>query len=167
MKLGRTFNHLEYLVFFHGCSGAREALTHLTEVSSHHYNTLRMKWDGSPQIYWGREVANGPLIIATHTSWLRGIKSFSGSDIENFINHQSGSPKTVSEIANRAEFAARFASLYQIFDEATPKDFVGFVYADGMFLTPQVAVNGIYTFSPNAFSSTAYHVNEDSTLPAH
>ena len=164
MKLGRTFNHLEDLVFFYGCAGAHEALLHLEEIAGEKHKTLRMKWDGSPQIYWGREVLNGPLIIATHTSWLKGVKSTSGSDIENFINYQSGNPKTQLEIADRAKFAKQFGELYELFDNATPKDFVGFVYADSMFLTRPSNVDGVYSFSPNVLSQTTYHVNALSNL---
>ena len=62
--------------------------------------------------------------------------------------------KTPEEVQARKEFANKFASLYEDFDRATPKDFVGFVYADGLFLDPPQQENGVYTFCPNPKSQT-------------
>jgi len=33
----------------------------------------------------------------------------------------------------RQAFAKNFSALYPLFDAATPKDFVGFLYADSLF----------------------------------
>jgi len=165
-KLGRAFNHLEDLVFFHGSAGTMEALEHIREIGSEAgAKTVRMKWDGNPQIYWGRELENGPLILSGHNGWARGAKTSSPEDIIDFIANQSGSPKTPEEKAARDKFAQQFANLYPLFDRATPKNFVGFVYADGLFLQrPQVDAQGVYTFCPNPKSQTCYHVKADSNL---
>jgi len=165
-KLGRAFNHLEDLVFFHGTAGTIEALEHLKELNTEQgAQSIRMKWDGNPQIYWGREQANGPLILAGHNGWSRGAKTTNPKDLQNFIATQSGNPKTPEEKAARDKFASEFASLYPLFDAATPKDFVGFVYADGLFLKqPQVDQQGAYTFCPNPNSQTCYHVMATSEL---
>lgn len=165
-KLGRAFNHLEDLVFFHGSSGTLEALEHLKEITTTAGSkSIRMKWDGNPQIYWGREVAGGPLILAGHNGWSRGAKTDNPNDLAQFIAHGSGNPKTDEEKSARIAFAKQFASLYPLFDKATPKDFVGFVYADGLFLQqPQLGADGVYTFCPNPKSKTCYHVKGDSPL---
>lgn len=165
-KLGRAFNHLEDLVFFHGSAGTLEALEHIKEIATAEGSTsIRMKWDGNPQIYWGREQAGGPLILAGHNGWSKGYKTDNPRDIVDFITNKSGSPKTPEEKAARQEFANMFASLYPMFDAATPKDFVGFVYADGLFLQrPQVDQQGVYNFCPNPKSQTCYHVRADSAL---
>jgi hypothetical protein len=165
-KLGRAFNHLEDLVFFHGTAGTIEALEHLKEIGTESgAKSIRMKWDGNPQIYWGREQANGPLVLAGHNGWSRGAKTTNPADLKDFIANQSGSPKTPEERAARDKFANEFASLYPLFDAATPKDFVGFVYADGLFLQkPQVDQQGAYTFCPNPNSQTCYHVMANSEL---
>ena len=68
------------------------------------------------------------------------------------------------EIEARKEFGNRFASLYDYFDRSTPSDFVGYVYADGLFLDPPQQENGVYTFCPNPKSQTCYHVKTDSDL---
>lgn len=164
-KLGRAFNHLEDLVFFHGTEGALEALAHLREVGTEEGSkSIRMKWDGSPQVYFGRERKNGPLILAGHNGWARGAKTSSPDAIQDFIANQSGSPSTPEEKKNRDKFAAEFASWYPLFDKAVPKDFVGFVYADTLFFDKPVPVDYVYSFSPNPKSETTYHVKADSEL---
>ena len=165
-KLGRAFNHLEDLVFFHGSAGTMEALEHLKEITTEAGSkSIRMKWDGNPQIYWGRAEKGGPLVLSGHNGWARGAMTTSPEEVQDFIANQSGKPKTPEEKAQRDAFAKKFASLYPLFDRATPKDFVGFVYADGLFLDrPKVDQEGNYTFCPNPKSKTCYHVRADSPL---
>lgn len=165
-KLGRTFNHLEDLVFFNGSAGTMEALQHIKEIAtSDGAKSVRMKWDGNPQIYWGREKKNGPLLLGGHNGWSRGAKTDSPEAVKDFIANQSGKPKTPEEQQARDAFAQEFANLYPLFDRATPKDFVGFVYADGLFLQrPPIDAQGIYNFCPNPKSQTCYHVRADSEL---
>jgi hypothetical protein len=165
-KLGRAFNHLEDLVFFYGTQGTQEALQHIKDFATEEGSgSIRMKWDGNPQIYWGRETKGGPLVLAGHNGWARGAKSTSPEDVEDFIANQSGNPKTPEEQRARQQFAVEFASLYPLFDRATPKDFTGFVYADGLFLNrPNLDAEGVYNFCPNPKSQTCYHVKGDSEL---
>lgn len=160
MKLGRVFNHLEDLVLFHGSTGAYEALDHLSEFNSTDgASSIRMKWDGSPQVYWGRESVNGPLIFAGHPGWSRNVKTSSAAELEQFIVHNSGN--NVTDKSAREDFAKRFSQLYELFDSATPQDFVGFVYADLLFLETPVATNSVYSFTPN---QTTYHISCNSEL---
>lgn len=165
-KLGRAFNHLEDLVFFYGSKGTIEALEHLKDLATKAgAQSVRMKWDGNPQIYWGREQAGGPLILAGHNGWSRGAKYSNKKDIYNFIANQSGKPGTPEQQKERDVFAKQFSSLHPLFDAATPKDFVGFVYADGLFLQrPQLDQQGVYSFCPNPHSQTCYHVRAKSEL---
>lgn len=165
-KLGRAFNHLEDLVFFHGSKGTIEALEHLRDMLTQEGSgSLRMKWDGNPQIYWGREVAGGPLILAGHNGWARGAKTDNANDLAKFIAYGSGKPKTPEEQQQRVNFAKEFAGLYPLFDRATPKDFEGFVYADALFLNrPSLDGEGNYSFCPNPKTQTCYHVRPDSEL---
>lgn len=164
-QLGRAFNHLEDLVFFHGTQGAIEALSHLKDFASQEGSqSIRMKWDGNPQIYWGRERKNGPLVLAGHNQWSRGVLGDSPEAIEDFIANKSGNPGTPEQMQQRKQFAKDFASLYPMFDAATPKDFEGFVYADGLFLSQPELKDGVYTFCPNPKSQTCYHVRAESDL---
>jgi len=164
-QLGRAFNHLEDLVFFYGSKGTYEALEHLRDMASQEgSDSIRMKWDGNPQIYWGRAEANGPLVLAGHNQWSKGVIATSPQEVQDFIANKSGNPKTPQEKQDRMNFARSFASLYDDFDKATPKDFVGYVYADGLFLSQPAEQNGVYTFCPNPNSQTCYHVKKDSEL---
>jgi len=164
-QLGRAFNHLEDLVFFYGSEGTLEALEHLRDIASEAgAQSIRMKWDGNPQIYWGRAEKGGPLVLAGHNAWAKGVAATSQEEVADFIINKSGNPRTPEEIEARKEFGNKFASLYDDFDRATPNDFVGYVYADGLFLDPPQQENGVYTFCPNPKSQTCYHVRSDSEL---
>jgi hypothetical protein len=165
-KLGRAFNHLEDLVFFHGSAGTLEALQHVREIATEAGGkSVRMKWDGNPQIYWGRATKGGPLVLAGHNGWSRGALTDNPEDLYDFILNKSGSPKTQEEMNARKQFAQQFANLYPLFDRATPRDFVGYVYADGLFLQrPKIDQQGAYTFCPNPKSKTCYHVLATSEL---
>lgn len=165
-QLGRAFNHLEDLVFFQGSTGTMEALSHIKDFATPQGSeSIRMKWDGNPQIYWGRETKGGPLILGGHNGWSKGAKTSSPAEIKDFIVNKSGSPKTPDEVKAREQFADQFANLYNYFDKGTPRDFVGFVYADGLFLQrPELDREGVYNFYPNPKSQTGYHVRKSSDL---
>ena len=104
-------------------SGTIEALEHLKDMASESGSkSIRMKWDGNPQIYWGRaEKENGPLVLAGHNAWSKGVAATSPEEVADFIINKSGSPKTPEEVEARKEFGNKFASLYADFDKATPK----------------------------------------------
>lgn len=175
-KYGRPFNHPEHLVFFKGSAGTLEALNHFKEMAEEKEGktTVRRKWDGNPQVYWGREEKNGPLILAGHNQWSKGVKATSPDQVYDFIANQSGNPKTPEEVKQRQAFATNFANLHPLFDAATPTDFVGFVYADNLFgVEPnnpkrlekeEGYPSGVWTFAPNPKSRTAYHVDAESEL---
>ncbi len=176
-EYGRPFNHPEHFVFFKGHRGTLEALNHFKELVEEKpgATTLRRKWDGNPQVYWGRETKGGPLILAGHNGWGRGVKTDSPAAVKDFIANQSGKPGTPEQQKARQAFAQNFANLYPLFDAATPKDFVGFVYADSLYgVDPALNKrlddggseypNGIFTFCPNPRSKTCYHVDAGSDL---
>lgn len=176
-KYGRPFNHPEHLVFFKGSAGTLEALNHFKEIASEKpgKTTVRRKWDGNPQVYWGRETKNGPLILAGHNQWSKGVKAHSAHEVYDFIANQSGKPGTPEQMKARQQFAQNFANLYPLFDAATPADFVGFVYADNLFGVDPTRPkqlekptkeypSGVWTFAPNPLSKTAYHVDAESEL---
>ena len=166
-KLGRAFNHLEDLVFFYGSAGTIEALEHLKDMNTADgSNSVRMKWDGNPQIYWGRE-AGQVIPPHGHAQWGKGVLPASGEDVGKYIM-STGKATTPEEVAARQQFADKFASLATLFAPATPKELDGnttyYVYADALFLSPPELKDGVYTFCPNPKSQTCYHVRADSEL---
>lgn len=158
-KYGRAFNHLEDLVFFYGYEGVCEAITHIDEICEDS-SSVRMKWDGGLQIYWGREYVNGPLILTGHNGWARGSKSTTTDELYDFIVNKSGKDRE-NVTDERKKFASHFASLFPLFDAATPKDFVGFVYADALYLSKPHLVDDEFNFHPN---HTGYMVQKDTNL---
>lgn len=166
-KLGRAFNHLEDLVFFYGSKGTIEALEHLKDMNTEQgSSSVRMKWDGNPQIYWGRE--NGVFVPPHgHAQWSKGVMPQSGEDVAKYIM-STGKAVTPEEVSARQQFADKFASLAPLFEPATPKELDGnstfYVYADALFLAPPELVDGVYSFHPNPKSDTTYHVRADSEL---
>ena len=166
-KLGRAFNHLEDLVFFYGSAGTVEALEHLKDMNTEQgSNSVRMKWDGNPQIYWGRE--RGAFVPPHgHNQWSRRAMPANPTDVSDFIM-SSGKAVTPEEVSARQQFADKFAGLATLFEPGTPKDLDGnstyYVYADALFLSPPELVEGVYSFHPNPKSQTTYHVRADSEL---
>lgn len=164
-RFGRAFNHLEDLSFFYGSNGVTEALSHLQDFNTPGgYQSIRMKWDGGAQVYWGRETENSPLIFASHNAWSQGVRSTSANEIKDFILNKSGNPQTQLEKDAREQFANSFANLYDLFESATPDDFTGFVYADILFTERPEITDDKLSFSPNPKSKTCYHVNKNSEL---
>ena len=58
---GRPFNHVEDLVLFNGSTGALRALALILQAQQQP-NAVRWKWDGKPQVYWGRDT-DGSFIM--------------------------------------------------------------------------------------------------------
>lgn len=157
-QLGRTFNHLEDLVFLYGSQGAIEALDHLADINSASgSNSIRFKWDGGSQVFWGREEPYGKLILATHNSWQKHVKSYSSEDMFQFITQNNA---TIERVC----FAEQFANLYPLLDKVTPLECVGFYYADVMYLSRPELHGTDYVFFPNKKSKTSYIVSKTSKL---
>lgn len=150
---GRAFNHVEDLAFFYGSAGAREAVSHLSEICSAPEH-LRMKWDGSCQVYWGRDF-DGKFIMASHNSWARGFEAKSAQEMENFIANSSG-----TKSGQRDAFAKRYSELFHLLEKATPQK-RGFYYADVLFFDKQHP-SKTYNLCPN--SKTLYSIAGNSAL---
>ena len=85
-KVGRAFQHVEDLVLIEGSSGANSAIGRLFDLARNP-QTVRWKWDGKPQVYWGRE-PNGKFIMVGHNGWLKpdgSGKSQSPQELVKFI----------------------------------------------------------------------------------
>ena len=147
-KVGRAFQHVEDLVLIEGSSGANSAIGRLFDLARNP-QTIRWKWDGKPQVYWGRE-PNGKFIMVGHNGWLKpgdSGKSQSPAELVKFIMSTGNvAPDKQDE---RMRFANEYASLWALFEAATPKDFRGYVYGDLLFMRRPELQDGSYTFTPN------------------
>jgi hypothetical protein len=148
-KVGREFNHLEDLVFTEP-GGAKRAVEVLKGLSQD-AKDVSIKWDGNPTVYWGRD-EDGTFRMVGKNNWGREEgKSNSPEELKQFINSRGKGEEW------RAKFASDMASLWPVFEAATPQDFVGYVYGDILFHPgkPKQGASGKISFTPN---QTTYSV---------
>jgi len=148
-KVGREFNHLEDLVFTepNGAQRAVEILKGLAQDAK----DVTIKWDGNPTVYWGRE-EDGTFRMVGKNNWGREEgKSSSPEELKQFIMSRGKGEDW------REKFANDMASLWPIFEAATPADFRGYVYGDILFHPgkPYEGADGFISFTPN---QTTYKV---------
>lgn len=154
-KVGREFNHLEDLVFTEpkGALRAVAVLKGLAQDSS----DVAIKWDGNPTVYWGRD-EDGTFRMVGKNNWGREEgKSSSPEDLKQFIMSRGKGEDW------REKFASDMASMWAVFERATPKDFRGYVYGDILFHPgkPYQGADGRMTFTPN---QTTYAVKGNSDI---
>ena len=159
-KVGRAFQHVEDLVLIEGSGGAEKAINRLFQIASNP-KTVRLKWDGKPQVYWGRE-PDGKFIMVGHNGWLKSDgsgKSSSPQELVRFIMSTGNvAPDKQDE---RMRFANEYANLWALFETATPKNFRGYVYGDLLFMRRPPLENNAYTFTPN---NVTYSVPQSTEL---
>lgn len=148
-KVGREFNHLEDLVFTEP-NGAKRAVEVLKSLSQD-AKDVSIKWDGNPTVYWGRD-EDGTFRMVGKNNWGREEgKSSNPEELKQFILSRGKGEDW------REKFAADMASLWPIFEKATPADFRGYIYGDILFHPgkPFKAAAGKIHFTPN---QTTYSV---------
>jgi len=154
-KVGREFNHLEDLVFTEP-NGGKKAVELLKGIAQDSKD-VSIKWDGNPTVYWGRE-PNGQFRMVGKNNWGREEgASNSPEELKQFIMSRGKGEDW------REKFASDMASLWPIFEKATPADFRGYVYGDILFHPgkPFEGGNGKLTFTPN---QTTYSVRGTSNI---
>lgn len=154
-KVGREFNHLEDLVFTEPNGGARavQVLKDLAQPAS----KISIKWDGNPTVYWGRD-EDGTFRMVGKNNWGREEgKSGSPEELKQFILSRGKGEEW------RAKFATDMASMWDVFERATPADFRGYVYGDILFHPgkPYSGADGKLMFTPN---QTTYSVKATSQI---
>ena len=154
-KVGREFNHLEDLVFTEP-NGAKRAVEILKNLSQD-AKDVSIKWDGNPTVYWGRD-EDGTFRMVGKNNWGREEgKSSSPEELKSFILSRGKGEDW------REKFASDMASLWPIFEKATPADFRGYVYGDILFHPgkPFKSADGKIHFTPN---QTTYSVKVKSGI---
>ena len=175
--VGRKYQHLEDLVYTNGSQGALHAIERLKRLMLD-YESVEVKWDGSPVLYWGRDAA-GKFYMFPKNAWAyqaRGKDKVTGTlvstvmdspeNIRKFIS-ATGKPTTPEDKAQREAFSRNLAGLFRIFENATPSSFRGFVEG-GLLWSPfepyeRVKLGGQieYKFTPNV---TTFYVRASSAL---
>jgi hypothetical protein len=154
-KVGREFQHLEDLVFTEP-NGVRRALSVLKSLSSP-ASKISIKWDGNPTVYWGRD-EDGTFRMVGKNNWGREEgKSSSPEELKQFIMSRGKGEDW------REKFAGDMASMWNIFEQATPEDFRGYVYGDILFHPgkPYQGADGRMSFTPN---QTTYSVKSNTEI---
>jgi len=155
-QVGREFNHLEDLVFTDPDNGAKRAVQILKDMEQDS-SDVAVKWDGNPTVYWGRD-DDGTFRMVGKNNWGREEgKSSSPEELEKFINSRGKGE------AWREKFAKDMASLWPIFEKATPDNFRGYMYGDLLYHPgkPKSGGDGSISFTPN---QTTYNVKATSDI---
>lgn len=151
-KLGRAFNHLDDLPLLFGTNGVEDALKHLRDFKTKEgYTSIRTKWDGRVQVYWGR-CNDGKFHLAPHHVWERKEECSSKELLQTAIlNSRGGKRDEIQWLVKR------FGELYDTMESITPDNFRGFVYGDAISLERPTVKDGIVSFKGNVRSETIYH----------
>jgi len=135
---------------FTEADGATKAIQILKDLASPD-TSITIKWDGNPTVYWGRE-EDGTFRMVGKNNWGREEgKSSSPEELKQFIMSRGKGEDW------REKFAGDMASMWPVFEKATPADFRGYVYGDILFHPgkPYEGADGKISFTPN---QTTYSV---------
>lgn len=174
-QVGRKYQHIEDLVISNGSQGAMHAVERMRHMLDN-YDSIELKWDGMPVLYWGRD-ENGNFSMIPKNAWqyLKSGKTQTASgaptimkspdDIKAFVlGTGSGDPQA------RQAFANQFASLWPYFESVSPSK--GYLEG-GLLFYPGTKPDGksampvlnkktnTYDFKPNI---TTFHVPANSDL---
>ena len=157
-KVGRAWQHAEDLVIVDGSSGAHRALDALESMATDVSN-VRIKWDGAPAIYFGRD-EQGDFVLTDKSGFT--AKGYDGKtknprDLEKMLLSRG---KEVDDARRR--FARGMGDLFKKLERIVAEDFRGFLFADVLFFNqPPLNQDDEYEFTPN---TVTYHIPKDSEL---
>ncbi len=168
-QVGRKYQHIEDLVIANGSLGGMHAIERIRHMVDN-YDSIELKWDGMPVVYWGRD-EKGVFRMIPKNAWQyvkagkmttsSGAKTLPDNpkDVYNFV---MGTGANTGD-ASRAAFATEFANLWHLFEQVSPKR--GFIEGGLLFFPGQMPkVNkrtNTFDFRPNI---TTFHVPVDSKL---
>ena len=177
--VGRKYQHVEDLVFTgipsKGIDAGSEAGTHAARILRSMASTgqsMEIKWDGSPVVYWGRD-EQGRFSLIPKNAWeyLKRGKTevspgvptvmYNAEDIKKFILG-TGKVEPGKE-KQRQMFAQGMANLWPYFEKISPPN--GYIEGGILFSPDKPAVlnpeTNEYDFKPNI---SGFHINKDSEL---
>jgi len=174
-SVGRKYQHIEDLVIANGSHGAMHVVERMRHMIDN-YDSIELKWDGMPVIYWGRD-DQGIFRMIPKNAWAylsrgatqtkQGVKTLPDNpqDVVKFIAGTGGEADS-----GRMAFATNVASLWKLLEQASPER--GFLEGgilfypgtkpDGQSAMPELnSRTKTYDFTPNI---TAFHVPVASKL---
>lgn len=168
-QVGRKYQHVEDLVVANGSHGALHAIERMRHMLDN-YDSIELKWDGMPVVYWGRD-DKGVFRMIPKNAWQyvksgkmttsSGVKTLPDNpkDVFNFV---MGTGAGTGD-SSREAFATEFANLWHLFEQISPKN--GFLEGGLLFFPGQMPLvnkrTNTYDFKPNI---TTFHVPVDSKL---
>ena len=161
LKEGARIDHAEDIIFWEGSKGAIRALESLKQMEQGGHTDVTVKWDGSPAIVFGRNEA-GEFILTDKSGFVKkgGVeRATSGDDLANNLLNRSGGAN--KDDPKRIAFATSMKTIFSQYENATPKDFRGYLLGDLLYYTTPEVIDGKFTFTPNIVT---YKVNVNSDL---
>lgn len=159
-KKGRI-QHAEDIVFWEGSSGARRAVQSLENVTKGAYQSVSLKWDGSPAAIFGRN-ENGEFVFTDKSGFVSSKydgKVKSPEHMKKMLFTRGKNNRTKDPVYRN--FVKNMMQAFVLFQRAVPQDFRGFVKGDMLYFDTPKQVNGSYVFTPNVVT---YSVDANSKL---
>ena len=145
-----TYQHLEDLLISHGANGGEAAIEALQDAVDEPA-VMNLKWDGLTVIFWGRD-HSGVFYLSSIKQWNNRQKLTKEQLASTFdIPYNSANSKSAGDqriiVARTSQ---SYKDLWDIFENATPADFRGYMCGDLMFASPPVRnTHGEYVFTPH------------------
>jgi len=159
---GARIDHAEDVVFWEGSKGAARTIESLKKLEQGGHKDVTIKWDGSPAIIFGRN-ANGEFTLTDKSGF--GAKGYDGKpssakEIEQmFLGRKER--KGIEADNSYKSFAANMGSIFDEYEKAVPKDFVGYFKGDLLYYNRPPIQDGQFVFKPQMVT---YRVGVDSPL---
>lgn len=157
-KVGRELQHAEDLVIIEGSAGGQRALKAIEGLPKDLKN-LRIKWDGSPAIYFGRD-DSGEFFLTDKSGYLAKGYDGKAKSPEALTSMLGARGKEVDE--KRQQFIGEMGELFPKIESVVSPKFRGVIFADVLFYNkPPKNDKGEFEFTPNVVT---YSIPENSTL---
>jgi len=150
--------HVEDFAIWHGTQGIGKAIKTLKDLETSPDN-ITVKWDGSPAVIFGRN-ENGEFVLTDKSGF--GAKGYDGKVTSKeemssmFLRRGKEAPD-----ANRKAFVKKMTNIWDIYEQATPEKFRGYVHGDLLYFTTPGVDDGHYEFTPNIVT---YRVKQKSDI---
>ena len=150
--------HVEDFAIWHGSQGIAKSIKTLKDLETSPDN-ITVKWDGSPAVIFGRN-ENGEFVLTDKSGF--GAKGYDGKvtskeDMASmFLRRGKEAPD-----ASRKAFVKKMTNIWDIYEQATPENFRGYVHGDLLYFTTPSIDDGHYEFTPNIVT---YRVKQKSDI---
>ena len=150
--------HVEDFAIWHGSQGIAKSIKTLKDLETSPDN-ITVKWDGSPAVIFGRN-ENGEFVLTDKSGF--GAKGYDGKVTSKeemssmFLRRGKEAPD-----ANRKAFVKKMTNIWDIYEQATPENFRGYVHGDLLYFTTPGVDDSHYEFTPNIVT---YRVKQKSDI---